>query len=92
MLVLYGMRSRLTCAARLTNIGPFSVLSEPKSGTGAFGDMGRRVLDFTCTYLQNLYGERSCRTDVDNERKLHTLVFEPELDNNAPCTCDDVSR
>jgi len=73
---------------------PFpSVLSEPKSGTRTSTRLALGGLAFTCTYLQTLYGERSCHTEErERTHPFYRLVFEPEFDENAPCTCDGVKR
>ena len=65
---------------------------EPKSGTKTSGEYGWGSLVGTCVYLNRLYGERSCRLEICEERRQRTIIFEPEFGEAAPCVCDGVKR
>ncbi len=64
---------------------------EPKSGTTTASAWAWRGLSGTCTYLQGLYGQSSCCTEI-SEDGMHKVIFEPEADETAPCVCDGVKR
>ncbi|CAN0256723.1 unnamed protein product [Ectocarpus fasciculatus] len=69
--------------------------AEPKTGSSTTGEWAQGALIGTCLYLQRLYGEQSCRFWTDNRAHPETnIIFEPELssDENAPCSCTNVTR
>lgn len=68
---------------------PFS--AEPKSGTGTSYEWAWAALAATCTHLNSLYGDASCRTDGDHVGA--SMIFEPgSASAFSRCSCINVER
>lgn len=77
----------------------FSHAGEPKSGTGFMFEWAGNLLIHTCDYLNETFGDGSCRIHLgmsdDNIKDLRevSLTFEPNSGSNrARCSCPDVYR